>query len=474
MEASLGRKAIKGTVWATLDRAGSIGLQFAVNLILANLLTPADYGIVGVLTVFLTVSTTLVEGGFASALIQRREPTQGDYSTIFYWNLTFSLLCYAVLWLMAPLVSRFMSIPQLTDVLRVLSLTIIFNALAQTSVVRLRKHLSFHIIAIVNLSSYLTAGVISVWMALEGYSYWSLVALSVIYQGMSTALYFIITRWHPSTVFSMSTLRELFGYGGYMLASALLQTACNNIQGLLIGKRFSDVQTGLYSQAYKLDQVTSYALPQVLVQVMFPLFAAIQDDTERMRNMLAMGVRVIAAIVFPTLLLLIIVAEPLIVGMYREQWGPCVPYFRILCVGGLFACLQNINFYAVAARGHSRILFHWSFYKFGMLGVLLAVGAVIGMEGILWGMVVSNLNIFLVNAILARRYVGYRLTDQLRAISGPLAAAAAAGIAVYLLPVAWGWRIPAYAAIYIALLLITRSQALTDVRRVATLLLHRK
>ncbi len=473
MEASLGRKAVKGTVWATLDRTGSIGLQFAVNLILANLLTPADYGIVGVLAIFLTVSTTLVEGGFASALIQRKDPTQGDYSTIFYWNLTFSLLCYAVLWLIAPLVSRFMALPQLTEVLRVLGLTIIFNALAQTSVVRLRKQLSFHTIAIVNLSSYMTAGAISIWMAFDGYAYWSLVALSVIYQGMSTALYFIITRWHPSLLFSMVTLRELFGYGGYMLAASLLQTACNNIQGLLIGKRFSDVQTGLYSQAYKLDQVTSYALPQVLVQVMFPLFSAIQDDRERMCRMLAMSVRVIAAIVFPTLILLIIIAEPLIIGMYREQWGPCAPYFRILCVGGLFACLQNINFYAVAARGYSRVLFHWSFYKWGMLGALLAGGAVIGMKGILWGMVLSNLNIFLVNAILARRYVGYRVADQLRAISGPLAAAAVTGIAVALLPLAWGWQIPVYAVIYLALLLVTRSRALADVRRVADLLLHR-
>ena len=154
--------------------------------------------------------------------------------------------------------------------------------------------------------------------------------------------------------------------GGICLWLSVFQEACKNVQTLIIGRRFSPVQVGLYGQAHKLDQINSYAIPQVLVQVMFPFYSRIQSDKERLALVLGKCVRIIALFIFPLLTLLIIVAEPLIVFLFDEQWRDCAPYFRILCIGGLFTSLQNINFYAVAARGHSRVLFQWSFYKWAL------------------------------------------------------------------------------------------------------------
>lgn len=474
MADTLGRKALKGTAWATADRFGNMVLQFAVNLVLANLLLPADFGVIGVLAIFIAVSQTIIDGGFGSALIQRKSPTQVDYSTIFYWNLGFSLLLYGALFVAAPAVARYFGMPVFCDVLRVISLNLVISALAQVQLVRLKKELAFKRLAIVNLTSYVTASCVAIVMAFRGFGVWSLVAMTVINQAMITMLYWVLNRWHPSGGFSKQSFRSLFGFGGYMLAASILQEICRNLQGVIIGKRFSTTDMGYYTQAYKLDQVTSYAVPQVLVQVLFPFFSNIQNDRERLAAMTALGMRVIAAVVFPVLIILMIVAESLVMTLYGDVWLPCVPYFRILCVGGIFVSLQNVNFYAVAALGHSKVLFRWSFYKWGMLLALLLVGMMYGMEGIMWAIVVSNFNIFLVNALLSRKYVGCALWRQMRCVLPPLATGLAAAVAILLLPgLSWWMKASFYLMLYVAMAFLFRLRAVADLRRFYNMILKK-
>lgn len=474
MAKSLGRKAVSGTLWTTADRLVSMVLQFAVNLVLAWVLVPEDYGVVGVLAIFIAISNTLIDGGFASALIQHKNPTQEDYSTIFFWNFGFSILCYLILFLISPLVALFFRLPVLESVLRVIGLGLIASALGQVQIVRLKKNLEFGTIAVVNLTSYIFAAAIGVYMAYHGFAYWSLVAMTVANQAVMTLLYWIVAKWRPSLKFSVRSFRMLFNYGGYLLAAGFLQEACKHLQGVIIGKRFSESQLGLYTQASKLDQVTSYAIPQVLVQVLFPLFSTLQDEKERLREMMEIGIRVIAAVVFPLLILLIIVADPLVLALYHEPWLPCVPYFRILCFGGVFACLQNINFYAVAACGYSRVLFRWSFYKWGMLVALMLVGMFFGMRGLMWSIVISNLNIYAVNAALARKYVGFSLLRQFRAVLPPLMAGAVPAVIVFCLDVDWLVEAIIYAAIYVAIVFLTRMRVVKDIKFIISRFMNKK
>ncbi len=413
MAESLGNKATVGAVWATIDRFGSMMLQFIVNLIMARLLVPADFGAIGMLAIFIAVSQTLIDGGFSSALIQKKEPSQTDYSTIFFWNIFFSGCLYLILFLSAPLIAGFFNMPVLASVLRVIGLNLILTAVIAIQTTRLRKSLAFRSIAITNISAYILGGTCAVAYAYYGGGIWSLVMMQILYGLFSIIILWIITRWHPSAVFSRQTMKELFGFGGYIMAANLLQTICQNIQGVIIGHRFSATQTGYYSQAYKLDQITSYSIPQVIVQVMYPVYSSIQDDYQRLRDVLLMNIRVISYIIFPILALLILVARDLIEFLYGEQWLPAVPYFRILCVGGIFVCLQNINFYAVAAVGKSKSLFMWSFYKWGFLLLAVIIGAHFGMNGIMWSMVLSSANIYVVNAILVQHYIGINVIRQL-------------------------------------------------------------
>lgn len=433
MAESIANKAAVGTFWAAVDRFGAMALQFGFNLVLARLLLPRDFGAIGMIEIFIVVSQVLVDGGFASALIQKKEPTQTDYSTIFYWNILMSVCLYGIIYLCAPLVADFYNMPELQPVLRTIGLLLITNAMSIIQTNRLRKQLALDKLAIANLSAYAIAGSFAVAAAHSGYGVWSLVILQLSFSTLLAVILWIVTRWTPAPVISRDSLRELFSFGGYLLAATLLQEICKNMQALVIGKRFSATTLGLYSQASKLDKISSYTLPNILVQVMYPVYASVQDDNDRLSAMLRANTRVISFAIFPLMAILILIAAPLVVFLWGDDWVPCAPYFQVMCVGGLSICLQNVNFYAVAAKGKSHTLFNWSFYKWGFLLLTIFVGMLFGIYGILWGLVLSNFNIYFVNAFLAARHTGYTISSQMRDILPILLLAAACMGAVYLL-----------------------------------------
>lgn len=402
-----------GTIWAAIDKLGTMALQFIVNLILARLLMPADFGIIGMLYIFIAVAQTLIDGGFGSALIQKKQPSQTDYSTVFCWNILFSLILYGILYFSSPFIARFYRMAELALILRILGLILIINAFSIVQNNRLRKHLEFKTIAIINCSTYLIASIIAISFAYYGSGVWSLVILQIIYSLLMSIALWIYTHWKPSLCISIVSLKELFGYGGFLLMANLLQEICKNLQGLIIGRKFSSGQMGLYTQAYKLESVASVSLSNIIVQVMFPVFSQLQNDIEKLNTVLDKNIRHITFCIFPLITLLIIVANPLILFLYGENWIDCVPYFQVLCVGGLFACLQNVNYYVIAALGHSRTLFFWSIYKWSFLVISLFIGAEWGIYGILWGIVISNINIYVVNVVLVKKYSGYKISKQL-------------------------------------------------------------
>lgn len=408
-------KTVSGILWSAIDRFGNVLLQFVVNLVLARLLTPEDYGCVGMLAIFIAVSQVLIDGGFCSALIQKQDVTSRDYSTIFYWNIAFSGMLYALLYFMAPAVSQFFNTPILCEVLRVLGIVLIVSSFGLVQRVQLRKQLKIKQLALVNLSSLVISAVISIRLAFLGYGVWALVALQIINNLVASIVFWFVTKWKPLLYFSVAKLKALFGYGGYLLAASILQEFSKNMQGVIIGHKFSAMEMGLYSQAKKLEEVSCSTFAHVIVQVMFPVYSEIQNDINKLREVLRNNIRLIAFVIFPIMVVLIIVAKDLIPFLLGDKWLPVVPYFQVLCLGGFFTCLQNVNFFAVAALGKSDTLFHWSFYKWGMLIALLLLGVHWGIYGVLFSMVLSEFNIFMVNALLVRKYVKLSFRSQLMA-----------------------------------------------------------
>lgn len=465
-EEHIGQRAARGTVWAGIDKFSVLAITFVVNIVMARILSVSDYGLVGMIYIFTNLSNVLVDGGFGNALIQKKNPTQTDFSTIFFWNLGLALALYGLLYVCAPLIARFFSLPELIGVTRAIALIVIFNALVIIQVNRLRKQLAFRTLAIVNISAAVIGGTCGIAMARAGYGVYSIVWYQVITGATQFVVIYALGRWLPSLQFSMRTFRSLFGFGGFLLAANLLQVFCNNLQNVIIGRKFSASQLGLYSQAQKIDQIVSYHIPQILVQVMFPVYSKLQDEDERLREMLGMNMRVVAFAIFPLITLLIMLAEPVFELLYGARWLGSAPYFRILCCGGFFVALQNINFYAVAAKGRSRTLFNWSFYKWGFLLLCMLAGIQFGIRGLLWGLAISNFNIFMVNAVLAQKYVGFKVATQARILAplfGLSGLSAAVTLAVVKLAAVNVWfSIPLFIMIYLSVSYSARMRAATE------------
>ena len=379
-------------------------------------------------------------------------------------------LLYLILFLCAPLIARFYSMPELSSVLRVVAMSIVLMAMSSIQINRLQKQLGFKAIAAGNISAQIVGATVGIWMAVGGAGVWSLVGSWLSSAASRVVILFLASRWLPSPVFSLRSLRELFSFGGYLFLANVLETVCKNLQGLVIGKKFSAAQLGYFSQAQKLDNITSYAIPQVIATVMYPVFSRFQDVRRRIVEIMNMDVRVIAFMLFPVFTILILEAAPVIELLYGAKWLPAAPFYRILCVGGYFYCLNNITFYAVAACGKSRQLFFASIAKWGCLALFLLIGMNFGMTGIVWSLSVSYINIFLINAALAWKYVGNPVHSVIRQFLPVLALALAAGVAAFLLQeclgIPWGAVIPIYVALYLGGAFLFRLRAVKETKEI--------
>lgn len=413
--ADLKQKTVAGMMWSAMQKFGVMGISFVSNVVLARLLTPDEFGCIGMLAIFILLCNTFVDGGFGSALIQKKEPTQRDYSTIFWWNMGLSAVLYGLLFACAPVVARFYNMPLLCDVLRVQGLVLIFNALRLIQFNQLRKRLQFRLLAITNIVAAVVSVTVAIVLALMGWGVWALVAQQLVLSIMTALLVWIVGKWTPSLEFSLASFKELFNFGFFILLGNLVNTFCNNVQGLLIGRLYNPATMGLYSQAHKLEEVVSNSLSQIVDQVAYPVLAEAQSDKAYMQLILKKLITTLAFVVFPLMLVMALAARPLIVLVYSAKWLPTVPYFQILCLAGMASCLQGINYYAVAAVGKSGALFRWTLVKRGV-GLLFLVGGLYlwGVKGLLCGMVMCSTFIYLVNAWLVQKHVGYKVLTQLR------------------------------------------------------------
>ena len=450
MSNSLGQKTITGMLWSSVQRFGTILISFMSNIILARLLTPDDYGCIGMLMIFLALASTFIDGGLGSALIQKKEPTEEDYSTIFYWNLIISIILYIFLYISAPLVAQFYGIPLLSSILKVQGIVLITNSLSIIQLNRLKKQLEFKKIATISIVSAVLSVVIAIILAYRGWGVWSLVIQQLFVSFFNTVLLWVYGQWVPLFIFSKKSFKELFNFGSFILLSNLVNTFCNNIQGLLIGKFFAPATMGLYSQARKLEEIASTSFSSVVDQVSYPVLAKVQNDRILFVSMLKKLIISLAYISFPMMIVLILIAEPLITLLYSDKWIECVPYFRILCVAGVAICLQGVNYYGVAAIGKSNELFIWTLVKrfLGIIFIILGFW-IYDIIGLLWGMVLSSFMIYIINAYLVEKHIGYRLVSQLKDLLPIIVTSVVAGFLSW-----WGNYIPMYWFLQMILIII--------------------
>lgn len=431
MAESLKKQAVSGVLWSAIQKFGISIVSFISNIVLARLLTPDDYGCIGLLAIFIAVSNALVYGGFLSALIQKKNADETDFSTVFYWNLVVSLLLYFVLYLCAPAIARYYELEVLCKVLRVQSLILIINGLSAVQSTLLRKAFNFRKLAQISILSSIVSIVVAIILAYNGFGVWALVIQQLVCSSVNTAVLWFSSKWRPQLVFSKSSFFALFSYGSFLLLSDLMNNLCDNIQGLIIGKRFSTATMGYYTQAKRLEEVPTQSISQLVAQVTFPIYSKIQDEREKLYYAVKSTLALMNYINFPLMIALIVVARPLFIVLFSDTWVSSIPYFRILCIAGLVNCLQSVNYQVVSASGRSKALFIWNFVKRGSSLILMLVGILFGVEGVLWGMVISFYIIYFINASLAYKSTLYSIPEQIKDSLPSLALAVVAGAFAY-------------------------------------------
>lgn len=432
MSSELKQKAVSGIVWTALQRYSTILIQFISGIILARLLTPYDYGCIGMLTIFMVLAQTFIDGGFGSALIQKKRPTEADYSSIFWWNMGMAVVMYAILFICAPSIARFYKIPLLSDVLRVQGLILFiyaFNIIQQN---QLRKKLNFKLISIVTIITSIMALSVTIWMAYSGFGVWSLVAQYMITAAIPAVVFWFTVKWRPQFVFSVRSFRELFSFGFYMFLSNIINEFSQQIQGLLIGKVYNADTLGYYSKARQSERLAATSISQIMMQVTYPLYAEEQDNKAMLGNMIKRITTTLAYISFPMMFILMLCAKPLFILLYSERWLQSIPYFQILCISGVALCLQSVNTQSIAAIGKSNIMFQWTVIKRVVgLGIVVGGMALFGMTGLLWGAAFVTWFVYFINIGLVSKYIGYKWWLQLKHLAPTLCASVIAFAAGY-------------------------------------------
>lgn len=401
-------------IWTAIQKYSGMIIQFISGIILARLLTPHDYGCIGMLAIFMVLAEVFIDGGFGSALIQKKRPTQVDYSTIFWWNIGMAVLMYVVLYLCAPAISRFYKIPLLCDVLRVQGVVLFIYALNIIQRNQLKKSLNFKLLSVISICTAIIALSVTVVMAYKGFGVWSLVAQNILVAAIPSFVFWFYVKWRPMWTFSWKSFKELFSFGLYIFLTNITSRFTNRISGLVIGKMYNPSILGYYSKASGTEHLASSSIAQIMNQVTYPLYAEVQDDKKAMQNMVKRLTMTISYITFPLMFVLFLCAKPIFILLYSDRWIQSIPYFQALCLAGLAYCLQSANLQTISAIGKSKVMFWWSLVK-QIVVISLVLGGLFyaGMKGLLLGRIIGSWFVLFVNMSLVSKYIGYKLHRQM-------------------------------------------------------------
>ena len=414
---SLRNKTLAGLVWTFSQQFGVQLISFLITIILARILAPAEFGIIAMLTVFIAVGSLLVEGGLSSSLIRTGEANQKDFSTVFFFNLAGSIVIYCVVYLAAPLISKFYHQDILTAVLRVYSLVFILNAFYGIQNARLVKDMNFKTQALIQVPSVLSGGLLGIIMAKNGYGVWSLVAMNLCQSFITTLFHWIYSDWRPSLLFDQESFKKHFNFGYKMTLSGLIDVLYKNIYVLIIGKNYPATQLGYYSRADSISQLPTSNISMALNKVTYPMFASISEDNIRLKMVYK---KLMQQVIFwnaSILLLLVVIAEPLFRFLITAKWLPAVPYFQILCLSGIFYPLHAYNLNILKVKGRSDLFLKLEIIKkvLSVIGILIIIPY--GIYGLLYFQLFFNIVAAYINSIYSGELINYPVNEQLSDIT---------------------------------------------------------
>lgn len=414
MSDSLKSKTVKGVVWSSIERFSTQGVQFLIMIIMARLLTPKDYGLIGMLAIFLAVAQSLIDSGFSQALIRKQDRTDVDNSTVFYFNIVVSSALYLILFIAAPFVADFYNQPELTSVMRVVCLGVILNSLAVVQRALLTVRIDFKTQAKASLSAAVISGCIGIVLAYCGFGVWSLVVQQLLNLSVNTLLLWIFSKWRPIAVFSWKSFHELFAFGSKMLASGLLDTLYRNIYPIVIGKLFSASSLGHYTRAHQFSEFPSSNVTGIIQRVTYPILCGIQDETERLAIVYRKFLKLSAFIIFPLMIGLSAVARPFIDIALGTQWGFCGQLLQIICFAMMWYPIHAINLNLLQVKGRSDLFLRLEIIK-KILGItVLCITAPFGLVVMCYGQIFNSIVALVINTYYTGKLINVGFIRQMK------------------------------------------------------------
>lgn len=431
MPSSLKSRAIRGLLWSGLDGISQQALVLGIGIILARLLDPADFGLIGMLAIFMAVARNVLDSGFGQALIQKKDATEVDTCSVFYFSIVVGVIATGLLYLVAPAIADFYGQPALTVLTRVMALNIIINSFALVPTTLLSRHIDFKTQTKISLVATSASGAVGVTLAFLGFGVWSLVIQQITVNGLKTILVWCLSTWRPSLRFSLKALRTMFTFGSRLLASGLLNTIFDNLYIVVIGRLFSPSQLGFYSRARTMQQMPTATFSEMVTRVIFPVFSAVQDDATKLKRGLQKIVGGVVAIHFPIMVGLAVVARPLVKVLLTEKWLPSVPYLQLLCLAGLLFPLHVVNLDILKAKGRSDLFFRLEIIKKILVVVAIVVTYRWGILGLIAGQIVVSVLAYYLNTYYVGKLIEYPISEQIRDLLPYLAIAGVMGAAVH-------------------------------------------
>jgi O-antigen/teichoic acid export membrane protein len=422
---SLKQKSVSGFVWSFVDNLGNQGVQFVIGIVLARLLTPKDYGIIGIITVFLAVSQSFIDSGFTQALIRKENVTQKDFSTVFFFNLAVGIGCYFLFFSLAQFISDFFNEPLLVDLLRVLGITLVINSIAIIQRANLTRQINFKLQSKISIAANVVSGAIGIILAYRGWGVWSLVWRNLSLSAFQTILLWIFNKWKPTFEFDRISFRNMFHFGSRLLVAGVVDKIYLNIYYFMIARFFSPAELGLYTRADQFKNLFSQNLNMTIQRVSYPVLASMQHDDVRLRLGYQKVLKLTMFLSSVLMLGMASVARPLVLLLLGEKWLGSVEYLQLLCLVGLFYPLHALNLNILNVKGRSDLFLKLEVLKKILVVPALLIGIYFGIKPMIIAMIGNSIIAYFLNSQYSGRLIQYPTIDQIKDVSGSILIATA-------------------------------------------------
>lgn len=405
-----------GVIWSAIERFSVQGISFLLNIVIARLVTPGEYGLIAMLAIFMAIAQSFIDSGFGNALIQKKDRDEVDYSTVFYFNIVVSVILYGILYLCAPLIAEFYNQPELTSVTRWIGLNLILISLSIVQRTRLNIDLNFKLQAKVSLAAVIISGISGIILAYKGWGVWALVFQSLSNNLLSTIFLWIAAKWHPMLVFSINSFKRLFSFGSKLLASGLLHTIYMNLYSLVIGKFYSSSDVGFYNRASSISQYPSTNIVMIITRATYPVLCKHQDDGCWLEQYFLSYLRMTCFIVFPLMVLLAVIAKPLVLLVLTEKWLPAAELISILSLAYIWYPVMVINNQILNVKGRSDLFFKAEIIKKIVAVAILCATLPFGVTWLCWGVLIYNIFDMVVIIRFSKKVICTGYISQLRTL----------------------------------------------------------